>query len=574
MFSDAASSRPFVAIALGLVFSACSEHLTTPDTGLNQVQRGYQSPVDVPAVQVDLPPSPRPYDTDDSALVAALRAQGGYAVIGFKLPGSPRTLEASGYRAAIPSAAIDEGLGLVRAQGVEIEYVYRSFGAVLGRIDPATAPDLRRNPLVDFIEPRHVMDPQGNGSYAAPPSRESAPSLLASAAQTTPWGISMVRAPEAWSVNTGTAVKIGVIGEIVEGHEDLPYVPCSNVGGRYASDCGTIFVGPQIPATFLAGIGFARNNTLGVVGVAPGLPGSNLYVWAACSYQFVCYSDDITAGIDALRWAGARVIQVGRFRLEYDLAEAVAVSQAWSAGIVVVAPAGINGGSAVTYPAALSTVLGVSGVLRDKTFASSSPCVNSDGTSMRSNYGSHVDLAAPFFALSTVGQNAYQDERQGWCGTHIASAHVLGAAALVRSQNPSWTNQQVVDRLLATAQDRGTGGRDDFFGYGIVDAAYALGIAPPPPPPPPLSGVSISGPTSVRPYDTCLWTAAPTGGTAPFTYSWYVNNLDLGVNSNEVTYTAGSVSFTLAVQVADATGVTVTSSRTVSISSSANICAI
>jgi subtilisin family serine protease len=383
----------------------------------------------------------------------------------------------------------------------------------------------------------------------------------------------MVRGPEAWSVNTGSGGKIGVIGEIVERHEDLPYIPCNNVGGRYASDCGVIFVGPQIKGTFVAGIAFARNNALGVVGVAPAVRGDSVYVWAGCNYRFVCYTEDLIAGFDAFRWAGVRVIHYERFGVEYHLGEAVAVAQAWSAGIVIVAPAGINGGNAVVYPAGYQNVLGVSGVLQDKSFASTSPCLNGDGSRVRSNNGAHVDLSAPFFALSTVGQNAYQDETRGWCGTYIASAHVAGAAALLRSQNPSWTNQQVVDRLLATALDRGAAGRDDNFGYGIVDAAFALGIAPPPPPPPPLSGVTISGPSSVRPYDTCTWAASPTGGTAPFTYNWFVNNISVGENSNQLTYTAGSVSFTIAVDVTDATGQLVTASRAVSISTSANICA-
>ena len=51
--------------------------------------------------------------------------------------------------------------------------------------------------------------------------------------------------------------------------------------------------------------------------------------------------------------------------------------------------------------------------------------------------------------------------------------------ALVRSANPGWSNSQVVNRLTSTAKDLGPSGRDDSFGYGLVDAASALGIVAP-----------------------------------------------------------------------------------------------
>lgn len=53
--------------------------------------------VDVPALHIDLPPEPRPWDNDLDELVAALAAEDGHAIIGFKAPASPlrRPLRAS-----------------------------------------------------------------------------------------------------------------------------------------------------------------------------------------------------------------------------------------------------------------------------------------------------------------------------------------------------------------------------------------------------------------------------------------------------------------------------------------------
>ncbi len=58
-------------------------------------------------------------------------------------------------------------------------------------------------------------------------------------------------------------------------------------------------------------------------------------------------------------------------------------------------------------------------------------------------------------------------------GTSMATPHVSGVAALVWSYNTSWTNDQVRKALQASAQDLGTAGRDNSYGYGLVQAAAA-----------------------------------------------------------------------------------------------------
>ncbi len=568
------NTQRVLSAALTLVVLGCSDEPTNAPVASDQRSWGSVgslSPVDVPAVVMDLPPAPRPWDTDDSALVRALVEAGGYAVVGFKAPASSRAVEASGFRAAVAAGEIQAAMAVLQGRGVEILSLYNSIGAALVRLNPAEAPPIRQLPVVDYLEPRGTV--QWSVELAslaiAAPLQAAARSAMG---QIIPWGINMVRAPEAWAVNRGGGVKIGLIGQVVEVHEDLPQVPCANFGGPYASDCNTIFVGSTPSGTFIAGILGARDNTVGVVGVGPGIAGPDIYVWVACHPGIDCYVSDVVAGIDALRWAGAKVISIVNAHNAYDFAEANAVAQAWAAGIVLVAPAGNNQGSFVTYPAALTNVVGVSGVQSNKDFASTSPCVRTDGSRASSNSGSHVDLSAPFWARSTVNYNGYQDETQGWCGTGLSVAHVVGAVALLRSQNPTWTSSQIVSRLFTTALDRGTAGRDDSYGYGIVDAAYALGIAPPPPPPPPLSGVSISGPSAVEAYLTCLWIANPSGGVSPFTYAWTVDGVSVGDATSELTYTAGSTPFRIDVTVTDAIGATTSNSVFVDIDPNAGFC--
>lgn len=547
-----------VASVFSVVYG-CGDQLTPPGADTPQprssVASAFGALEDVPAVTMDLPPSPRPWDTDDAALVAALKAEDGHAIVAFKLAASPRASEAAGRRAALPATAFEQGLQLLESKGAEILYVYRSFGAASVRIDPALGPELRRDALVDYLEPRQRWELAGTPAGA----NALAAMLAAAFAQLTPWGISMVRAPEAWSVTTGSGMKVLIIDTGVNPHEDLPAIPGANCGGQF----GGCTDGPFFHGTHVAGSFLARNNTIGVVGVSHGVAGDVVYSWGACSQDpFVgCPNTQIAAGIDAGKFAGVKVISMS-IQGPFDQGIANAVASAWATdSIVLVAAAGNNGGNLVRYPAGYLNVIGVSGVRTDKSFASSSPCGST------SNYGSHVDLAGPFWALSTVGTSSYEGENQGWCGTSMATPHVSGTATLVWAQNPTWTNQQVVDRLFATAQDLGTTGRDDLFGRGLVDAANALGVPPPPPPPPP--SVTISGPTTVRPGATCTWFANASGGTPPYSrYSW----TPLGDNSPELMYTNSGESFTVSVWVTDAAGASGFDSHPVTVSSGAPAC--
>jgi len=59
-------------------------------------------------------------------------------------------------------------------------------------------------------------------------------------------------------------------------------------------------------------------------------------------------------------------------------------------------------------------------------------------------------------------------------GTSMATPHVSGVAALVWSYNTSWTNDQIRKALQASAEDLGTTGKDNSYGYGLVQAKAAL----------------------------------------------------------------------------------------------------
>ncbi len=56
----------------------------------------------------------------------------------------------------------------------------------------------------------------------------------------------------------------------------------------------------------------------------------------------------------------------------------------------------------------------------------------------------------------------------------MATPHVSGVAALILARNPSLTPDGVRGVLQMTADDLGTPGRDNYYGYGLVNAEAAL----------------------------------------------------------------------------------------------------
>ncbi len=554
--------------ALAALVQACAEPIASPEHADNRFtsNQGFVvDPPDVPAVRIDLPSVARPWDTGDSALMGAIRAEGGYAVVAFKEPASSRVAQSGGLRAFVPRGAIVAGLALLEQAGATIIDYFPGIGAALVRIDPSVAPELRNLTVVDFVEPRQRVESREISASGWSSGTREAPE--ATLAQSVPWGISIVRAPEAWPLSTGENVKVGLIGQIVEKpHEDLPNYSCANYGGRYASSCGVLYAGIYPQGTFYAGITMARNNSLGVVGVAPGIPAANTYVWAGCDPSYTCYLDDLYPGYDFMRVAGVRVVLDAFFHADYDYGYAVAIAQAHAAGMIVVTGAGSS--SSQFYPGTYTDVVGVAGIRSDTTFAATSPCGGS------SNSGSHVDLAAPYWARSTVNIFAYQDETQGWCGSAIAAAHVAGAAAVVWSRYPTWSADSVRQRLFHTAYDRGPTGWDAQYGHGLLDVAGALGVArslPPPPPPPPPT-VDIIGYDLVLPGYICLWQANASGGTPPYTASWFVDNNPVGDGSLFLWYANSGASFEIRVEIRDAYGVPGSNMFYVTVSGEAGEC--
>lgn len=153
-----------------------------------------------------------------------------------------------------------------------------------------------------------------------------------------------------------------------------------------------------------------------------------------------------------------------------------AVDNAKAAGTVVVASAGNSGGwgNPENVPASC-----------DGTFTVAALAPTLDRTYW-SSFDAAVDIAAPgedvLSADSTVADRSSTPHVFA-SGTSMSSPVVAGVAALVAEQHPSWTPDQIQDKITSTAKDLGVTGRDPNYGWGIVDAANAVGAVAPTPKP-------------------------------------------------------------------------------------------
>ncbi len=217
--------------------------------------------------------------------------------------------------------------------------------------------------------------------------------------------------------------------------------------------------------THCAGIIAAKDNDVGIIGVAPY---SSLLIAKVLNSAGVCY--DIDYLVDAIFWSitqGADIISMsletyGDYPELHD-----AITYAYQNGVVLVAASGNGNYDYISYPAMYPEVISVGSISEDHTRSVWSIFSGS-------NYGNNLDLVAP-------GNNIYStylyDQYIKLNGTSMAAPHVAGLCALILQVQPLLTNQQVKEILRITTTDLGPNGRDNEYGYGEVHAVKAVDAA-------------------------------------------------------------------------------------------------
>jgi subtilisin family serine protease len=196
---------------------------------------------------------------------------------------------------------------------------------------------------------------------------------------------------------------------------------------------------------------------------------------------------DEAAGIVYAVQHGAKIVNLSLGGTEPSKLETRAVRYAQRHGALIVAAAGneFHQGNPVEYPAALLQRPGSFG--RGGSGLAVAASTLKGARASFSNTGSYVSLAAPgdtvFSALS-----GYSDWSRAplpgstrgiygfSSGTSFATPEVAGAAALVWAANPALTARQVAAVLKRSASGNGTWTKE--LGYGVIDVAAAVSLAP------------------------------------------------------------------------------------------------
>jgi serine protease len=284
------------------------------------------------------------------------------------------------------------------------------------------------------------------------------------------WHMTRIGMEDAWDESTGSGVTVAVNDSGVK--QSLADLAQTNFVAGYdfinsdndpTDDHGH---GSHVCGT----IAQSTNNSVGVTGVAYNcsiMPVKVLNASGSGSYTQIA---------DGIYWAvdhGADIINMSLGGSSSSSTLQNACNYAWNNGVVVVCAAGNSSSSSPFYPAAYTVCISVSAIN------------SADGLASYSNYGSTIDICGPGGDnvdrdgdgyIDGVLQNTFDSSGDGYFfyyGTSMASPHVAGVAALVWSIDSGLTNAEVRDILETTAEDLGTSGWDQYFGYGLVDAYAA-----------------------------------------------------------------------------------------------------
>jgi thermitase len=296
------------------------------------------------------------------------------------------------------------------------------------------------------------------------------------------YGLNNIHAPQGWDVLTGsTAVTIAVIDTGVDfGHLDLAYkiVPgydFVNNDSNPQDDNGH--------GTHVAGIAAASsNNGTGISGVSWGariMPVKVLNAGGGGSYA------NVAQGIIWATDNGAQIINLSLGGGAFSATLQNAVDYAYGQGVTIIASSGNSGSNFVLYPARFPHVIAVGAT------------DSSDTRAWLSNYGPELDLVAPGISIysTTIGGYGYKS------GTSMSAPFVAGLAAIIRGVAGYGSPDMIEWVMESNALDLGLAGKDDLYGYGLIqmDAAL-LFVLPPTPAPTPTPTPPVSPRTNQPDY--------------------------------------------------------------------------
>ncbi|MBT6265149.1 MAG: S8 family serine peptidase [Halieaceae bacterium] len=321
------------------------------------------------------------------------------------------------------------------------------------------------------------------------------------------WHLDQIGVPAAWDTTTGdpgvvvAVIDTGIIsdhpdirGQLIDGYDFISDATSAGDGDGIDPDPTDIgegsnplrsgdFHGLHVTGT----IGATGNNNRGIAGVAYSsriMPlralgadgsGSTYDILQAVRYAAGFSNDANTLPSNPAAVINLSIGGAGFSQTAQNLYTAVAKS-----GILIAAASGNDGSSNVDYPGGYADIFAVG----------ATDAVN--GISDYSNRGPALDLVAPGGRLGAdangdgqpdgIISTYYSDGLPEYVflqGTSMATPHVAGVFALMKSVNPNLDASTVEDllQLGLLTDDLGDTGRDNTFGWGMINARKAVTAA-------------------------------------------------------------------------------------------------
>ncbi|WP_340034846.1 S8 family serine peptidase [Bacillus sp. FSL K6-0993] len=335
----------------------------------------------------------------------------------------------------------------------DVEQQYKHLPAVAVTADQETVKELKQDPDILYVE--------NNVSFTAADSTDF--KVLSDGTDTSDnfeqWNLEPIQVKQAWKAGlTGKNIKIAVIDSGISPHDDL-----SIAGGYSAVSYTSSYKDDNGHGTHVAGIIGAKHNGYGIDGIAPE---AQIYAVKALDQNG---SGDLQSLLQGIDWSIANRMDIVNMSLGTTSDSKIlhdAVNKAYEQGVLLVAASGNDGnGKPVNYPAAYSSVVAVSATNEKNQLASFSTT------------GDEVDFSAPGTNITSTYLNQYYATGSG---TSQATPHAAAMFALLKQRDPAETNVQLREEMRENIVDLGTAGRDQQFGYGLIqykaqatDSAYA-----------------------------------------------------------------------------------------------------
>ena len=289
--------------------------------------------------------------------------------------------------------------------------------------------------------------------------------------------------PDVWKKHRGAGVKVAVLDTGIDAnHDDLKgqIIAAKDFTGSRSGHADKMGHG-----THCAGIIAAVEDDKGIMGGSPdlGKDGGGLIIAKVLGDDGSGQSSWIARGIEWAISQGAKIVSMSLGSPFRDDRIIDAIKLGLSADVIFVCAAGNEGQRGVGWPGAYEGVISVAAY--DKNFQ----------IAPFSSRGPEVDIAAPGVdILSTVPVNSYAR----MSGTSMATPWVASICALLISSNKKvkWDCAKVKAKLIGQAQDAGSPGFDNDYGYGLIRPDRIEGEGVPPPVVPPIGdkpGIEIGG---------------------------------------------------------------------------------